>query len=69
MLALLIGGGLLVIARDYRNVALWVWDWPDVVVTRRSRRGTPWKSPDHMRFGFGIAGAVFVILGLVALAS
>jgi hypothetical protein len=62
---LLVGVGLIVVACDYRNVALRVWDWADVVVTRRSRWGTPWKSPDHMRIGFGIAGAVLVALGLV----
>lgn len=57
------------VACDYRNVALWIWDWADVVVTRRSRWGTPWKSPDHMRIGFGIAGAAFVVLGLVTAAG
>jgi hypothetical protein len=65
VLELLVGSGLVVVACDYRNVALWVWDWADVVVTRRTRWGTPWKSPDRMRIWFGIVGVVFVVLGLV----
>lgn len=69
VLELLVGGGLIVVACDYRNVALWIWDWADVVATRRSRWGTPWKTPDHMRIGFGAAGAVFVVLGLVTVAG
>ncbi|AEN11507.1 hypothetical protein K373_02684 [Streptomyces sp. DvalAA-21] len=67
LLGLLVGSGLIVVACDYRNVALRVWDWADLVVTRRSRWGTPWKSPDHMRVGFGIAGAVCAVLGLVSM--
>lgn len=69
VLELIAGGGLIVVACDYRNVALWVWDWADVAVTRRSRWGTPWKSPARMRTGFGIVGAVFVVLGLVTVSG
>ncbi|MFG2477864.1 hypothetical protein [Streptomyces fagopyri] len=66
-LALLAGGALTVVACGYRGVDVWVWDWADLVSMRRTRYGTPWSSLTAMRIQFGIAGVVFLALGLFAL--
>ncbi|WP_327429495.1 hypothetical protein [Streptomyces sp. NBC_01236] len=65
VLELLVGSGFIVVACGYRGVDVRVWDWADVVATRRSRWGGPWKSLEHMRIGFGIVGVASVALGLV----
>lgn len=64
VLALLAGGAFTTVACGYRGVYVWVWDWADVVATRRTRYGTPWRSLTTMRINFGIAGAVFLAAGV-----
>lgn len=64
VLALLAGSAFMAVACGYRGVDVWVWDWADVVATRRTRYGTPWLSPTTMRIQFGIAGVVLLAVGL-----
>ncbi|WP_435225144.1 hypothetical protein [Streptomyces sp. Tue6028] len=64
VLALLAGSVFTTVACGYRGVDVWVWDWADVVVTRRTRYGTPWRSLTIMRIYFGTLGALFLVLGL-----
>ncbi len=63
-LALLAGSAFMAVACGYRGVDVWMWDWADVVGTRRTRYGTPWLSPTTMRIQFGIAGVVLLAVGL-----
>lgn len=63
VLALLAGGAFTAVACGYRGVDVWVWDWADVVATRRTRYGTPWRSLTTMRICFGIAGALLLVAG------
>lgn len=71
VLALIVGSAFIVVACDCRNVALWVWDWADVVFSSRyrTRWGTPWKSLERMRLQFGSVGVGLVILGLVTVVA
>ncbi|MFJ9818734.1 hypothetical protein ACIRU3_26460 [Streptomyces sp. NPDC101151] len=63
---LLAGSTCLAVACGYRGVDVWVWDWADVVVRRRTRYGTPWRSLAIMRICFGFAGAFFLLGELYA---
>ncbi|WP_255310894.1 hypothetical protein [Streptomyces viridosporus] len=67
VLALLAGSAFLAVACGYRGVDVWVWDWADVVVTRRTRYGTPWLSLTTLRIQCGIAGVVLLAVGLYTL--
>ncbi|GAA2500471.1 hypothetical protein [Streptomyces longisporus] len=57
------------VACGYRGIDVWVWDWADVVVTRRTRYGTPWRSLATMRIYFGVMGIFFLAGGLHTLAG
>ncbi|MFI0961885.1 hypothetical protein ACH4S8_10825 [Streptomyces sp. NPDC021080] len=64
VLALLAGSAFTAVACGFRGVDVWVWDWADVVFTRRTRYGTPWSSFAAMRIQFGIVGVVLLAAGL-----
>ncbi|MFF4396237.1 hypothetical protein [Streptomyces sp. NPDC001480] len=68
VLALLASGTFMVVAAGYRGVDVWVWDWADVVVTRRTRYGAPFRSLTVMRIQFGIMGALALAAALRFLA-
>jgi hypothetical protein len=68
LLALLAMGGCMAVACGYRGVDVWVWDWADVVVTRRARYGGPWRSLATMRIYFGLMGVFFLVGGVRVLA-
>ncbi len=69
VLALLTGSAFLLVACGYRGVDVWVWDWAPVVIRRRGRYGTVWRSLTVMRIHFGVMGAFALLAGLHVLAS
>ncbi|GGU88288.1 hypothetical protein GCM10010260_22270 [Streptomyces filipinensis] len=69
LLLLLAGGACTAVACGYRGVDVWVWDWADVVVKRRTAYGAPWRSLTVMRINFGLMGIALLACGLTTLTS
>lgn len=60
----LLGGLCLLVAVDYRNFGLWVYDYLDGKNTVTTR---PRMTPDRLRFVAGVMAAVFLCLLLYLL--
>ncbi|MEV8596305.1 hypothetical protein [Streptomyces sp. NPDC052012] len=67
VLAVIAGCACVAVACGYRRVDMWVWDWADATFTRRTRWGTPWKTPGRMRTYFGGVGVALLVSSAVTL--